>query len=170
MPKGMNINLMSFSMKKLELQPRRNREVGITRSTRTVSLTPEVLASIWWAVCQKNRPRARICALDECSSDDAPQISVQTPTASQIWVKGLHSMSAVKVCSWGCPASRLVWIWLGHLHATWSNATYSTSHFLHHCCLKILTLSDMIESLYSVFSVKVYYKECSKTKRKKYYS
>lgn len=159
MPKGMKINLMSFRMKKLELQPRRNREVGITRSTLMVSLTPEVLASICCAVRHKTRPRARICcsapsavgALYACASVDAPQIFVQTPTASQIWVKGFHSMSAVKViCSWGCHASlRRVWIWLGHLHRFWwSNTTSSTFHLLHHRWLKILTLNDVMFSVW----------------------
>lgn len=134
----MNINLMSFSMKKLELQPRRNRKFGIIRSTRMVSLTPEVLASICWAVRQKNRPRASICcsppsavgALDACALDNAPQISLQTPTASQIWVKGLHSVSAVKViCSRSCRASlKRVWIWLVHLHWASDDQTQHTAH------------------------------------------
>ncbi len=146
---------MSFSMKKLELQPRRNREVGIIRSTRTVSLTPEVLASIWWAVRQKtgqglgSAPRHRaVGALDACALDNAPQISLQTPTASQIWVKGLHPVSAVKViCSWGCRASlRRVWIWLAHLHwASDDQTQHSTLNLLHHRWLSILTLSDVMK-------------------------
>lgn len=187
----MNINLMSFSMKKLGLQPRHNREVGITRSTLMVSLTPEVLASIWWAVHQKNRPRARICclppsavgALDDCASDDAPQIFVQTPTASQIWVKGFHSMSAVKViCSWGCHASlRHVWIWLGHLHRGSDDQMQHTTHFTFYIAGGLKYWPWMTWwKLLLVFSVEIYstcthrllleVAECSKTKRKKYYS
>lgn len=187
----MNINLMSFSMKKLQLQPRRNREVGIIRSTRTVSLTPEVLASIWWAVHQKTRPRARICcsppsavgALDACALDNAPQISLQTPTASQIWVKGLHPVSAVKViCSRGCRASlRRVWIWLAHLHWASDDQTQHTAHSTFYITggfeywpwvtwWKVLLVISVEISSTHTFRLLLEITECLKTKREKYCS
>ncbi len=191
----MNINLMSFSMKKLELQPRRNRKFGIIRSTRMVSLTPEVLAFIWWAVRQKSRPRARICcslpsavgALDACALDNAPQISLQTPTASQIWVKVLHPVSAVKViCSRSCRASlKRVWIWLAHLHWASDDQTQHTAHSTFYITggfeywpwvtwwQVLLVISVEISSTHThTHTLRLLFEitECLKTKREKYCS